>query len=64
MGKNEPDVGIQLDQGEEFNARFFDAAFHAQPVEQRALGLLRLGQRLDQAPNEMGSNRRSALFHL
>jgi hypothetical protein len=45
-------------------AGLFDRAFHPQPVEQRALSLLLAGRDFDQAPNEMGSNRRPALFHL
>ena len=35
-----PGVGIELGQGEEFVAGLFDCVFHAQPVEQRAPGLL------------------------
>jgi hypothetical protein len=38
--------------------------FASWPVEQRALDLLLAGDDFDQAPNEIGSSRRSALFHL
>jgi hypothetical protein len=43
---------------------FLLRVFHPQPVEQRALGLLLAGIGFGQAPSEMASNRRSALFHL
>jgi hypothetical protein len=59
-----PGVGIEFGHGEKLVAGLFDRVFHPQPVEQRALGLLLAGCDLGQAPNEIGSNRRSALFHL
>jgi hypothetical protein len=59
-----PGVGIELGQGEKLVAGLFDPIFHPQPVEQRALGLLLVGGDFDQAPYEMGSNRRPALLHL
>jgi hypothetical protein len=58
-----PGVGIEVGHGEKLVAGPFDLVFHHQPVEQRALGLLLAGRGLVQAPEEMGSNRRSALFH-
>ena len=59
-----PWVGIEVGYGEKLAAGLFDRVFHAQPVEQRALGLLLAGGDFDQAPNEMGSHRRPALSHL
>jgi len=38
-------------------AGLFDAVFHPQPVEQRALGLLLAGGGFDQVPNETGCDR-------
>jgi len=43
----DPGVGVQIGQGEELVAGLFDAVFHAQPVEQRALGLLLVGVEFD-----------------
>ena len=60
----DPGVGIQLGQGEKLVAGLFDCVFHPKPVEQRALGLLLAGCDFDEAPNESGSNGKSALFHL
>jgi hypothetical protein len=57
-------VGIEVRCGEKLVAGLFDGVFHAQPVEQCALGLLLAGGDFDQAPNETGSSRRSALFHM
>ena len=51
----DPGVGIQLGQGEEFVAGLLDGVFHAQLVEQRALGLLPTGGDFNQAPNERGA---------
>jgi len=59
-----PDVGIEFGYGEKLVAGLFDLAFHPQPVEQRALGLLLAGCGSDKAPNETRSNRRLALFPL
>lgn len=59
-----PGVGIKLGHGENLVAGLFNRVFHPQPVERRALGLLLAGTGFGQAPNEMASNRRSALFHL
>ena len=58
-----PGVGIDVGCGEKLVAGLFDCVFHPQPVEQGALGLLLAGRDFNQAPNEMGSDRRSALFH-
>ena len=60
----DPGVGVQVGQGEKLVAVPLDAAFHSQPVEHRALGLLLAGSHLDQVPNEMGLNHGSALIHL
>ena len=57
----DPGVGVQLGQREKLVAGLFDAVFHSQPVEQPALSLLLAGGEFNQAPNEMGSNSRSAL---
>jgi len=51
-----PGVRIEVGCGEELVAGFFNRVFHAQPVEQRALGLLLAGGDFDQAADEMGSN--------
>jgi len=59
-----PGVGIEVGHREKLLAGLFDLAFHPQQVEQLALGLLLAGRDFDQAPNEMRSNRRSALSHL
>jgi hypothetical protein len=42
---------------------FLPRVFHPKTIEQRALGLLLAGCDFDLAANEMGSKRRSALFH-
>ena len=39
----DPGVGIEVGCGEQLVAGLFDAVFHPQPVEQRALGLLLTG---------------------
>ena len=59
-----PSVRIEVGHGEKLVAGLFDCVFHAQPVEQRTLGLLLAGGDFDQAPNEMRSNRRLAPSHL
>jgi hypothetical protein len=59
-----PGVGIEVGHGEKLVAGLFDRVFHPQPVEQGALGLLLVGRDFNQAPNEIGSHRRSPLSHL
>src|ERR1035438_129775 len=50
-------------QGEELVAGLFDAVFHSQPVEQRALCLLLAGGDCQRPANEVMPSRRSVRFH-
>ena len=59
-----PGVGIQLDWGEKLQTGLCDPVFHSQPVEQRALGLVLAEGDFNQAPDGMGTSRRSELFRL
>jgi hypothetical protein len=62
---NVPDRVVGVNPACRFQVSAFSlSAFCFVQVEQRALGLLRARCNIDQAPNEMGSSRRSALFHL
>jgi hypothetical protein len=59
-----PGVGIEFGHGDKLVAGLFERLFHPQPVEQRELGLLLAECHFDQAPNEMGSERRPVISHL
>jgi len=58
-----PGIRIEFGYGEKLVAGLLDPVFHPQPVEERALGLLLVGNGFGQVPNEMTSSRRSARFH-
>jgi hypothetical protein len=51
----DPGVGVQVGQGEELVAGFFDAVLHSQPVERGALGVVLAGGEFDWARDETES---------